>query len=79
MADAHSLTPRPEADTRRSCVPCVQSQGPEGRVEGTGQAMRRVATFKEGALKEVELECQGGEGMDKEGFRSENLGAIPGL
>ena len=41
--------------------------------------MRRVATFKEGALKEVELECQGGEGMDKEGFRSENLGAIPGL
>lgn len=37
------------------------------------------ATFKGRALKEVELGCQGGEGMDEEGFRSEELGTISGL
>lgn len=38
-----SLTWSPEADTRGSRVPCVQSQGPEGRAEGNCRVLKRVS------------------------------------
>ena len=52
-----SLTWSPEADTRGSRVPCVQSQGPEGKAEGTCRVLRRVSGgFRGGHFQGKSLE-----------------------